>query len=126
MSDEPEGYDREFTTIINRRAQIRAGLSTDSGDVTRFLVQLEYWLDGEWLEVVRFDHNPNTGFGHDITEDGLHMDIYRDDQKYRMKDDFPPVELNRAPRYCTTYIREHADRLIRRFERWHNVNETDR
>ncbi len=94
--------------------------------MTRFLVQLEYWLDGEWLEDVRFDHNPNTGFGHDITEDGLHMDIYRDDQKYRMKDDFPPVELNRAPRYCTTYIREHADRLIRRFERWHNVNETDR
>ena len=126
MSDEPEGYDREFTTIIYRRAQIRTGLSTDRGDVTRFLVQLEYWHDGEWLTVVRFDHNPNTEFGHDITEDGLHMDIYRDDQKYRVKDDFPPVELNRAPRYCTAYIHEHADRLIRRFEQWHNVNETDR
>lgn len=119
-------YDREFTTIINRRAQIRAGLSTDRGDVTRFFVQLEYWLDGEWLAVVRFDHNPETEFGHDITEDGLHMDIYRDGQKYRVNDDFPPVTLNRAPRYCTTYIREHADRLIRKFEQWHNVNETDR
>lgn len=126
MTEGPEGYDREFTTIINRRAQIRAGLSTDQGDVTRFFIQLEYWLDREWLEVVRFDHNPDTEFGHDITEDGLHMDIYRNGEKCRLKEDFPPVELNRAPRYCTTYIREHADRLIRRFEQWHNVNETDR
>jgi len=126
MTNEPEGYDREFTTIINRRAQIRAGLSTQKGDVTRFFVQLEYWLDGGWLEVVRFDHNPDTEFGHEVTEDGLHRDIYRDGQKHRVKGDFPPVELNRAPRYCTAYIREHADQLIRRFERWHNVNETDR
>jgi hypothetical protein len=126
MTDEGEGYDREFTTIISRRAQIRAGLSTRKGDVERFFIQLEYWLDGQWLEAVRFDHDPDTEFGHDITEDGLHMDIYRNGQKHRVKDDFPPVELNRAPRYCTTYIREHADRLIRRFEQWHNVNETDR
>jgi len=74
-------------------------------------------MRGDWLEVVRFDHNPDTEMGHDITEDGLHMDIYRDGQKYH---------LNRAPRYCTTYIREHANRLIRRFEQWHNVNETGR
>lgn len=77
-------------------AQIRAGLSTDRGDVTQFFAQLEYWLDGEWLEVVRFDHNPDTDFGHDIMEDGLHMDICRDEEKHRVKDDFPPVELNRA------------------------------
>jgi len=44
MTDDPRGYDREFTTIINQRAQIRAGLSTERGDVTRFFVQLEYWL----------------------------------------------------------------------------------
>jgi len=126
MTDEPQGYDREFTTIINRRAQIRAGLSTHKGDVERFFVQLEYWLDGDWFEVVRFDHSPDTELGHDITEDGLHMDIYRAEEKHRVKDDFPPVGLNHAPRYCTTYIREHANQLIRRFEQWHNVNETDR
>ena len=126
MTAKPEGYDREFTTIIDLRAQIRAGLSTERGAVTRFFVQLEYWLDGEWLEVVRFDHNPETEMGHDITKEGLHMDIYRDGEKYRTKEDFPPVELNRAPRYCTVYIRDNADRLIRSFEQWHNVNETDR
>ena len=125
MTDEPKGYDREFTTVINRRSQIRAGFSTVKGDVTRFFVQLEYRYNRSWLEVVRFDHNPATEFGHDITKDGLHMDIYRDGEKYRVKNDFPPVKLNRAPRYCTTYIREHADRLLRRFEQWHNVNPTD-
>jgi hypothetical protein len=120
------GYDTEFTTIVNRRAQIRGGISTEKGDVTRFFIQLEYWLDGEWFEVIRFDHDPEAEMGHDITEEGLHMDIYRDGVKYRVKDDFPPVKLNRAPRYGTTYIRENAERLIRRFERWHNVNETGR
>lgn len=80
------------------------------------------WLDGEWLEVVRSDHDPASDGGHDITEDGLHMDVFRDGQKYRVEADFPPVELNRAPRYCSAYVREHADRLIRRFERWHNVS----
>jgi hypothetical protein len=89
-------------------------------------VQLEYWLDGEWLEVVRFDHAPDAEMGHDITEEGLHMDIYREGVKHCVKGDFPPVKLNRAPRYCTAYIRENAERLIRRFERWHNVNETSR
>ena len=122
----PAQYDREFTTIINRRAQIRTGLSTHRGEVTRFFIQLEYRLNGEWLEVVRFDHGPDTEMGHDITEEGLHMDIYRDGEKYRIKDDFPPVKLNRAPRYCTVYIREHAERIIKRFETWHNVNATDR
>lgn len=112
------GYDREFTTIIN----LRAGFTTERGAVTRFFVQLEYWLDGEWLEVVRFDHDPASDGGHDITEDGLHVDVFRDGQKYRVETDFPPVELNRAPRYCTAYVREHADRLIRRFERWHDVS----
>ena len=124
--DGPQGYEQEFTTVINRRSQIRIGLSTDKGDVTRFFVQLEYWREGDWMEVVRFDHNPNTEFGHDITEDGLHMDIYRDGEKYRVREDFPAVKLNRAPRYCTVYIREHADRILRRFEKWHNVNATDR
>lgn len=123
MCGEPAGYDREFTSVVNRRVQVRTGFSTDRGDVTRFFVQLEYWLDGEWHQVVRFDHDPASRFGHDVTEEGLHMDVYRDGEKYHVVADFPTVELNRAPRYCTAYIREHADRLLRRFERWHNVND---
>lgn len=120
------GYDLEFTTVVDRRAQIRVGLSTRRGDVSAFFVQLEYWHDGDWQEVARFDHAPGTPMGHDVEAEGLHMDVYRDGEKYRVERDFPPVELNRAPRYCTTYLRTHAGRLVRTFERWHDLNDWNR
>lgn len=38
------------------RVQLRTAFSTERGCVTRFVVQLEYWLGGEWSVVVRYDH----------------------------------------------------------------------
>lgn len=60
--------------------------------------------------------------GHDVVEEGLHMDVYRDEEKARVKDDFPTVPLTEAPRYCIAYIRENADALLRRFDQWHDLN----
>lgn len=77
------------------------------GHVTRFVVQFERSIGDEWSEVVRFDHEPENPMGHDITEEGLHMDVYRDGDKVRVKDDFPPVYL-----YPT-----HRDTLSRASER---------
>jgi hypothetical protein len=54
---------------------------------------LERRVDDGWHEVVRFDHNPENLMGHDITEEGLHMDVYKFGEKARVKDDFPPVNL---------------------------------
>jgi len=54
--------------------------------VTRFTVQLEYRHDDEWREVVRYDHDgTDIGGGHDVTEEGLHIDIYRDGEQYRRR-----------------------------------------
>lgn len=67
---------------------------THRGRVVRFVVQLEYGLDDEfywprncddWQPVARFDHNPRATDGHDIREEGLHMDIYTDDEEYFIK-----------------------------------------
>jgi hypothetical protein len=80
-SHDMASYDREFTTVVDRRAQIRVGLSTERGDVTAFFVQLEYWYDGEWLEVARFDHAHETPLGHDVEDEGLHLDRYRGGEK---------------------------------------------
>lgn len=55
-------------------------------------------MNGDWNQVVRFDHNPANPNGHDITEEGLHMDVYRDSEKVWVKDDFPAVPLIHAPR----------------------------
>jgi hypothetical protein len=119
-------HDRSYTDWIEYpHAQLRFILDTERGTPTRFLVQLEYRDEGEWKPVVHFDHNPEGTYGHDMTEEGLHMDIYRDGEQYLVRQDFPPMKLSRAPAYCVSYIKTEADRLLRRFEQWHNLT-TDR
>lgn len=115
-------HDKDYTDWIEYpHAQLRFILNTERGTPTQFLVQLEYRLEDGWEPVVRFDHNPDGVYGHDITEEGLHMDIYRDGEKHLVRRDFPPVELSNAPDYCESYIENHADRLFRRYKEWHNL-----
>jgi hypothetical protein len=123
----PAGYELEYTTPLDWRVRRRVGLTAERGDVTRFVVQLEYRLDGEWTTVARFDHDAESEMGHDVTEEGLHLDVYRDGEKHRVEKDFPPVDLNRAINYCESYLEDNEQELIQRFELWHGVNDdTDR
>jgi hypothetical protein len=109
-----------FEWVEYPNARLRVEIETQDGTPTRFVIQLEARIDGGWRQVARFDHDAENPMGHDITEEGLHMDIYREGERVRVKDDFPPVDLIRAPRYCIAYIREHAETLLRRFEQWHD------
>ena len=76
------------------RVQLRTAFSTERGEVTRFIIQLEYWLEGDWREVVRYDHDRDAAGGHDITKEGLHRDIYRDGEKIRSEDVSSPIPAN--------------------------------
>jgi hypothetical protein len=55
-------------------ARIRKAVETEQGDVTRFVVQLECNVNpgplepNDWRQVARFDHEPDLGMGHDVTE----------------------------------------------------------
>jgi hypothetical protein len=106
------------------RVQLRTAFSTDRGEVTRFVIQLEYWLDGEWREVVRYDHDRHAPGGHDVTDDGLHRDVYREGEKHRTEEVSPPIPANEAFDHAEEDLREHVQRFVERFERWHGV--TDR
>jgi hypothetical protein len=121
VADVSEQEIRYTDFIEYPHARLRVVIDTETGTPTRFLVQLEYRVEGEWNPVVHFDHNPAGEFGHDITEEGLHMDIYRDGEQYRVKTGFPPVALSDAPAYAESHIREQADQLLRRYEQWHNL-----
>lgn len=114
-------YDREFTTALGYRVRRRVGVDTDRGDVTRFVVQLEYRVGGEWLEVVRFDHDPVSEHGHDVTVDGVHMDVYRDGRMVRTEEIFPPTSANDALTFVEEHLAEHVEGYLRRFERWHGT-----
>ena len=106
------------------RVQLRTAFSTERGTVTKFMVQLEYWLEGDWREVVRYDHDRDAPGGHDITEDGLHRDIYRDGEKIRSEEISPPLSANEGFDVAEEDLRENVERFIKRFEKWHGV--TDR
>lgn len=56
-TDGPRGYDREFIDAVGGSARRRLAYSHDRGEITRFVVQLEYRLNS-WQPVVRFDHDP--------------------------------------------------------------------
>jgi len=103
------------------RVQLRVAFSTDRGEVTNFVAQLEYWLDGTWQEVVRYDHDRDTPGGHDVTEEGLHRDVYRDGKKVREEQVTLSISAAEGFNYAEDDLRENAERYVRRFERWHNI-----
>lgn len=108
---------------VGPETRIAVTINTDQGSVESFFVAYEYRLAGSWETVARFDHDPNALYGHDIEAEGLHMDLYKQGQKYRVvRSKFPHVPVNDAPRYCIEYIKRNHEALIERFERWHNVN----
>ena len=115
-------HDVDYTDWIKYpNARLRIVIDIERGMPTLFIVQLEYQVKGEWEPVVRFDHNSVNQFGHDITEEGLHMDIYRDGENRYVKTNFPAVPLSDAPKYAESHIRGQADQLLRRYEKWHNL-----
>ncbi|MFW6265526.1 MAG: DUF7718 family protein [Halanaeroarchaeum sp.] len=118
---EPRDYDREFTTPLTHRTRRRVGYSHETGTVTRFVVQLEYRLDDGWAEVVRFDHDPEADQGHDVTTEGVHLDVYREGEKIRSPEIFPPMPANTALTSAEEHLTQHAERYIKRFEEWHEI-----
>lgn len=116
-----------FRTVIHPTLRMRVEMSIKNGTLTSFLVQLEYDQNetfrsdqSDWIPVVRFDHNRGTDyFRHDVTEEGLHMDVYRftgQEAIYvHQKTGFPRLALNKYPRYCILYIEDNLKPIMRRF-----------
>ena len=48
-------YQREYFHSEPNDVTIRIGFDTERGRVTKFTVQLECWIEGEWRPAVRYD-----------------------------------------------------------------------
>lgn len=121
MTPEPRSYDREFTTPLHWNVRRRIGYSHHRGEVTRFVIQLEYYHEDDWLEIVRFDHHPSSENGHNVTVEGVHTDVYREGEKLRSEEIFPPMPADQALTYAEEHLATHAKRYIKRFEQWHGI-----
>jgi len=127
MTDEPREYDKEFVTHAFRRSRRRVGIDVERGRVTRFVVQLEYLVEprtGSWEPVVRLDHDAggSEDVTHDVTEDGLHVDVYRDGEKFETRELMGPLSANEALNAAEEHLAAHLHVYIRRFERWHGID----
>ena len=74
------------------------------------------------MEVVRFDHDPASKHGHDVTNDGIHMDVYRDGELIRTEEIFPSMSPNDAFTFAEEHLAEHAKRYSERFVKWHGID----
>jgi len=120
--EELRDYDREYTHAVTRSVRLRLGYSRDRKSIGRFVVQLEYRFDPDkWATIVRSDHDPESEHGHDVSEEGVHLDVYRDSEKIRSEEIFPPMEPHKALTYAEDHIATHAERYTERFERWHGI-----
>lgn len=122
--------DVEYTDWVHfPTTQLRVEIDAEEGSIRRFVVQLEYDMSwsydttepSEWEPVARFDHDPDSKFGHDVVEEGLHLDVYRDGEKHVVQRGFPRVPLSDAPAWCEGYLREKASKYVDRFEAWHGL-----
>ena len=67
------------------------------------------------------NHDRDVPGGHDITEEGLHRDIYRDGKKIRSEEVSPPIPANEGFDAAEEDLRENVEEFIKRFEEWHGV-----
>ena len=119
--DGPREYDHIYEDVVDDRVRRRTGYSRNQQTITRFVAQLEYKLDDEWQPIVRFDRDPAGDHGHDVTTEGVHMDVYRDGQKERVEEVFPPMSARDAFSFAEEHLKQHAEQYISRFEQWHGI-----
>lgn len=118
-------YEREWFVYpeeaddLPRGTRLRLGLSARGGNPHRFIVQLEYWHSGAWLQVARFDHDADGPAYRNVERSGLHLDVYhpRGEQIVKRRK-WPPGPANQAMGDAEEYLRENAEYYARRFETW--------
>jgi len=49
------------------------------------------------------------------------MKIYRDGQKERVEEVFPPMPATDAFSFAEEHLKQHAEQYINRFEKWHGI-----
>ena len=113
-------------TRLANRIQFRTAFTTERVEVARFMVQLQYWHDGEWWEIVRYDHDCDAESGHDITTEGLHCDVCCDGEKIRTEQVSAPIPADQGFDYVEDGLVQNTEEYIKRFETWHEIRNGDK
>ena len=97
---------------------LTVGFDRQPNHIPRFIVQLHYQISinpVRWEAIVRMDHNETAALGHDIYQEGVHIDAARRSQppvKLRPPHGSLPVSRGKVIRACTDYLDANADYFI--------------
>lgn len=121
----PAGYDIAYRVDAGHDdCQITIGFDKNNElrRIPRFLVQLQYQLaddTSQWQEIARIDHNETSVQGHDVYDQGLHVDVSRKDAagvhlslEHGSLDDHRGAVIRQAQKY----LKKHASYFIDVFE----------
>jgi hypothetical protein len=113
--------DLHRTSVAHPDGELRYWLETTRSEVEEFVVQLYCWHDGAWRLVCQFDHTPSLSDGHDVTTEGVHLDLFdADGNKVDTETANHPAPVNPrfAWEYANRYIEVRNVQLIQRWPQW--------
>lgn len=117
MAHQPSKYNTAYEFPVQQGVRGVIRYDKPQGSVTRFVVQLQHLVDvftNQWETFAQIDHEPRNPKGHDLYQEGLHVDIYHTDgttstihpRPEQSSLPTPPIVLAYA---CKTYLCDHVD-----------------
>jgi hypothetical protein len=113
------GYDVAKRVACGRSdCHITIGFDRQQSHIPRFLVFLHYQTSTapvNWTEIARMNHNETSSQGHDVYQEGLHVDAARRSKQtvhLQLRHARLPLNRGKIVRRCTEYLREEADYFI--------------
>ncbi|WP_281195746.1 hypothetical protein [Halorubrum sp. F4] len=119
----PDGYNVTKHVRAGRSDRhVTVGFDREGTRIPRFLIQLHYQkrtAPVRWTAIARIDHNDTADDGHDVYQEGLHVDVSRrEGETVHLQLRHAPLSPNRG-----VVIRRSAEYLIRESEYFVDVYE---
>ena len=119
----PSGYDTTMDIPVSRSdCHLTVGFDRQGTHIPRFLIQLHYatsFAPVHWESVARFDHNETGSDGHDVYQEGIHIDISKQsggEVKVCPPQGAVPHQSGKVIRWCIDYFNQEADYIVSVYE----------
>jgi len=119
----PRGYEVTKRVTSGRSdCHITVGFDRENAHIPRFLILLYYQVSTDplrWDAIARMDHNETAVLGHDVFEEGIHVDAARrtgSTLHIKITDDPLPTSRGKVIRGCAHYLEANAQYFIDVFE----------
>ena len=119
----PAGYDVAHHVEHPRiDCHLTVGFDRGQGHIPRFLIWLHYQTSTDpvrWTPIARMDHNETSSWGHDVYQEGLHVDIERrSNPEVHLDVPHSPLPSSRGKtiRGCIGYFIDETDYIVDVYE----------